>query len=130
MTCNSQWPEIVNNLPPTQTAEDRPDLVVRVFNAKFHRFLDDITKKHVLGKPVAWSWVIEFQKRGLPHVHCLFIMDPASQPTTLLLHLARIIMPIIIVLRMVESLLLRAFHLIIDGLFPTAQGYHYVQIAI
>ena len=32
MTCNPQWPEIVNNLPPTQTAADRPDLVVRVFN--------------------------------------------------------------------------------------------------
>ena len=82
MTCNPQWPEIVSNLPPTQTASDRPDLVVRVFNAKFHQFLDDVTKKHVLGKPVAWSWVIEFQKRGLPHAHCLFIMDPASQPTT------------------------------------------------
>lgn len=34
MTCNPQWPEIHDNLKPGQTAQDRPDLVSRVFRAK------------------------------------------------------------------------------------------------
>ncbi|XP_021979198.1 uncharacterized protein LOC110875310 [Helianthus annuus] len=31
MTCNPQWPEICDNLKPGQTAQDRPDLVSRIF---------------------------------------------------------------------------------------------------
>lgn len=33
MTCNPNWPEIVTELYPGQTAQDRPDLVTRVFRA-------------------------------------------------------------------------------------------------
>jgi hypothetical protein len=32
-------------------------------------------KKHMLGKVVAYTYVVEFQKRGLPHAHFLLIMD-------------------------------------------------------
>jgi hypothetical protein len=31
MTCNPRWPEITKNLAPGQTAQDRPDLVARIF---------------------------------------------------------------------------------------------------
>ncbi|XP_065679819.1 uncharacterized protein LOC136094133 [Hydra vulgaris] len=55
-TCNPKWREIVENLNPGQTANDRPDLVCR---------------HGVLGKVVSHVQVIEFQKRGLPHVHIL-----------------------------------------------------------
>jgi hypothetical protein len=53
-TCNPNWPEILNllqkdNLKPT----DRPDIVSRIFKAKFDEFLKDLTKRHVLGKVVA-----------------------------------------------------------------------------
>ncbi|KAI3725246.1 hypothetical protein L1987_65027 [Smallanthus sonchifolius] len=34
MTCNPQWPEICDNLKAGQTAQDRPELVSRVFRAK------------------------------------------------------------------------------------------------
>ena len=47
-TCNPTWPEIVENLMPGQTAQDRPDLVARVFNLKvclIHRYVD-IGKLH------------------------------------------------------------------------------------
>ncbi|KAK9073844.1 hypothetical protein SSX86_006438 [Deinandra increscens subsp. villosa] len=33
MTCNPNWPEICDNLKPGQTAQDRADLVSRVFHA-------------------------------------------------------------------------------------------------
>ncbi|XP_065661740.1 uncharacterized protein LOC136084776 [Hydra vulgaris] len=70
-TCNPKRREIVENLNPGQTANDRPDLVCRVFKMKLKFFLEDIFKHGVLGKVVSHVQVIEFQKRGLPHVHIL-----------------------------------------------------------
>ena len=52
---------------------DRPDLMARVFKLKRRSLLDDILKNGYLGKPAAHMYVIEFQKRGLPHVHILVI---------------------------------------------------------
>ena len=78
-TCNPRWPEIVDNLFPGQTASDRPDLVSRVFNMKVKMLMDDIHKRFVLGKTVANVYVIEFQKRGLPHVHMLIHLDEADK---------------------------------------------------
>jgi len=82
MTCNPLWPEILAELLPGQTAQDRPDLVVRVFKLKLNALLHDLTKKMVLGRAVAFVYVIEFQKRGLPHAHILLILQPADKPHT------------------------------------------------
>ncbi|XP_035838840.1 uncharacterized protein LOC110906363 [Helianthus annuus] len=76
MTCNPKWPEICDNLHVGQTATDRPDLVSRVFRAKLEDLKDQLFKKHVLGEVKAYVYVIEFQKRGLPHAHFLLIMYP------------------------------------------------------
>ncbi|XP_065650298.1 uncharacterized protein LOC136078455 [Hydra vulgaris] len=70
-TCNPKWREITENLYPVQTANDRPNLVIRVFKLKLNSLLNDIFKHGVLGKVVTHVQVIEFQKRGLPHVHIL-----------------------------------------------------------
>ena len=70
-TCNPKWCEITENLYPGPTANDRPDLVIRVFKLKLNNLLNDIFKHSVLGKVVTHVQVIEFQKRGLPHVHIL-----------------------------------------------------------
>lgn len=78
-TCNLSWPEIQRELLFGQTANDRPDLCSRVFNLKLKCLLEDITKKHVLGKVVAYVYTIEFQKRGLPHAHILLIPDRAEK---------------------------------------------------
>jgi len=67
---------------PGKTATDRPDLTVRVFQLKLQALLDDIIKNSVLGKVIAYTWVIEFQKRGLPHAHILLILDAASKIKT------------------------------------------------
>jgi hypothetical protein len=61
-----------------QIAKDRPELVTRVFSLKLDALLKDI-KAGVLGNVIAKIWVIEFQKRGLPHVHILLILDEASK---------------------------------------------------
>ncbi|XP_057310488.1 uncharacterized protein LOC130648452 [Hydractinia symbiolongicarpus] len=70
-TCNPNWPEVKDNLFPGQSPCDRPDLIARVFNLKLRELLADIHTRGVLGKTIAYVHVIEFQKRGLPHVHML-----------------------------------------------------------
>ena len=42
MTANPKWPEVTNALLPGQTAQDRPDLVSRVFHLKKKHLLDMI----------------------------------------------------------------------------------------
>ncbi|XP_065642205.1 uncharacterized protein LOC124814644 [Hydra vulgaris] len=76
-TCYSKWREITENLNPGESATDRADLVCRVFKTKLKCFLGDIFKHRVLGKVLSHAQVIEFQKRGLPHVHILlhFVND-------------------------------------------------------
>ncbi|XP_065682370.1 uncharacterized protein LOC100211009 [Hydra vulgaris] len=60
-----------------ESATDRPDLVCRVFEMELKCFLGDIFKHGVFGKVVSHVQVIEFQKRGLPHLHILlhFVND-------------------------------------------------------
>jgi hypothetical protein len=77
-TCNPKWKEITDALLLGQIAKDRPELVTRVFSLKLDALLKDI-KAGVLGNVIAKIWVIEFQKRGLPHVHILLILDEASK---------------------------------------------------
>jgi hypothetical protein len=73
-TCNPNWKEILDQLGPGETSNDRPDIVTKVFRVKLADFLDDLTKRAVLGKVVSWCYVVEFQKRGLPHAHILLIL--------------------------------------------------------
>ena len=82
MTANPNWKEITANLRPGETAADRPDLVARVFQAKLQMLLKLLTKDHFLGHAVGWTFVIEFQKRGLPHAHILLIVRSEDKPVT------------------------------------------------
>ncbi|KIJ43427.1 hypothetical protein M422DRAFT_253306 [Sphaerobolus stellatus SS14] len=82
ITANPQWPEIVRELLPGQTASDRPDLVARVFALKLKRLRYLIADKGYLGKMVAFMLSIEYQKCGLPHAHQLDFIDLQDQPKT------------------------------------------------
>ena len=81
-TCNPKWPEITAALQPQQTAADRPDLCARVFKLKLDVLLNDLTVKNVLGRVIGSVYVVEFQKRGLPHAHILLILAPEDRPRT------------------------------------------------
>ena len=77
MTTNPHWKEIEDQLLPNQTAYDRPDLVARVFQMKKDALIDYIYKHGIFGRAVAYVYTIEFQKRGLPHIHLLiFLKEP------------------------------------------------------
>jgi len=88
MTCNPKWPEIQDQLlwevhPPPganyqrrrQAASDRPDIVARVFEQKKNACLKEI-QDGKFGRVVAIFYTIEFQKRGLPHMHSLIFLHP------------------------------------------------------
>lgn len=67
MTCSPDWIEIKSQLLPGQTAADRPDIVVRVYQQKMAMLMEIIRK--CFGPLVYYIRVREFQKRGFPHDH-------------------------------------------------------------
>ncbi|XP_019225161.1 PREDICTED: uncharacterized protein LOC109206760 [Nicotiana attenuata] len=74
MTCNPSWTEIKEHLWSTDEAQNRPDLITRVFRAKIEELKTDILKQNIFGKVVAFMYTVKFQKRGLPHAHFLIIL--------------------------------------------------------
>nr|XP_016442786.1 PREDICTED: uncharacterized protein LOC107768197 [Nicotiana tabacum] len=82
MTCNTEWVEIQEELCEGQLPQDRPDLVTRVFRAKLQDLKDQIFNKEIFGPIAAHVFVIEFQKRGLPHIHLLVILKEGHKITT------------------------------------------------
>ena len=82
MTANPNWPEIQEALEPGETANDRPDIVARVFYMKWNQLKNDIAKHHVLGFCLGIKSVHEFQKQGMPHGHLIAILAKRDQPRT------------------------------------------------
>ncbi|KAL6519577.1 hypothetical protein OROHE_017397 [Orobanche hederae] len=82
MTCNTKWPEIKEALEfmPGVRPEDCPDLLARIFKLKLEQLLDEIRNKNIFGTCIEILYVIEFQKRGLPHVHMLIWLHPDDRP--------------------------------------------------
>ena len=80
MTANGQWKVIKKQLHRGETYHDRPDIVTRVFCQKYKELIDDIEKKHIFGVAKSIVYTIEFQKRGIPHVHILVIIERQDRP--------------------------------------------------
>ena len=76
-TCNPKWPEITLFLEfiEGQKVDDRPDIVARIFRIKLDELLHDLRNKSHFGKVIAIVYIIEFQKRGLPHAYILLFLD-------------------------------------------------------
>ncbi|XP_047268003.1 uncharacterized protein LOC124898400 [Capsicum annuum] len=82
MTCNPNWVEIKENLIEGQLPQDRPDLVTKVFREKLQDLKDQIFKKKIFGPIAAHVFIVEFQKRGLPHIHLLLILEQGYKITS------------------------------------------------
>ncbi|KAL3627784.1 hypothetical protein CASFOL_029147 [Castilleja foliolosa] len=72
-TCNVKWPEISRHVERigATAAQDRPDIIARVFRIKVQQFLQFMKSDKTFGEVAAHLYTIEFQKRGLPHCHTL-----------------------------------------------------------
>ena len=78
-TANPKWPDIVDSMKD-QAPNERPDVIARVFKMKLNELLDDLKTK--LGHQVCRIYVVEFQKRGLPHAHIVVILKEGDRPMT------------------------------------------------
>jgi hypothetical protein len=74
LTCNPHWPEIAAALPAGAKWKHHIDVVERVFMIKLRQFIQDIVKDEIFGEVKAFVYRIEWQARGLPHAHMLFIL--------------------------------------------------------
>jgi hypothetical protein len=81
-TANPRWIEIQRELLPGPNASDRPDLVARVFDMKVKELLNDLKVKQIFGSYKGLVRTIEYQKRGLPHLHLLLFLDSDSNYDT------------------------------------------------
>ncbi|KAK1395279.1 hypothetical protein POM88_014335 [Heracleum sosnowskyi] len=59
---------------------DAPDIVSRVFKLKLDQLIDLIKNKNYFGRCIGVMHIIEFQKRGLPHVYMLVWLHPNDRP--------------------------------------------------
>ncbi|KAG3056940.1 hypothetical protein PI125_g25478 [Phytophthora idaei] len=71
----------MEKIPDGQTAQDRPDIVARVWQLKLGAELKDLDEG-ALGRVHARIYAVEFQKRGLPHTHILVILAEEDKPRT------------------------------------------------
>ena len=63
VTANKKWPEIQRELRPGQTAEERQDIIARVFALKIKRIKEALFKHGVFGRRVAHLYTVEWQKK-------------------------------------------------------------------
>ena len=82
MTCYPNWPEILAELKDVTNEAEKLTIIARIFRLKLRALLVDILKNQVFGKVKAYMYVVEFQKRGLPHADILLILDEHSKPRT------------------------------------------------
>ncbi|KAK8809606.1 hypothetical protein WA158_000549 [Blastocystis sp. Blastoise] len=75
MTCNPNWPEILESLEEGQQPWMRPDIVDRVFYIKLKILTHLITNFKVFGEVKCLCYSIEYQKRGMPHAHILITLE-------------------------------------------------------
>lgn len=73
MICIPNWVEIKEELRPGKLPQERPDLVTRVFRHKLQYLDYNIFKKEIFGPIATHVLVVEFHKRGLPHIHLLLL---------------------------------------------------------
>ncbi|GMF16149.1 unnamed protein product [Phytophthora fragariaefolia] len=82
ITCSPTWGEIQEKIPDVnQSAQDRPDVVARVYQMKLAAVRKDLDEG-VLGRVQNRIYEVAFQKRGLPHAHILAILVEEDKPRT------------------------------------------------
>ena len=81
MTANPKWSEIQDQVPTGISPQGCPDIVDCVFHQKKKKLIKLLEKDQVFGKMRAYTYMIEFQKRELPHCHLLVFLNGDSRAT-------------------------------------------------
>lgn len=70
-TCNPTWKDVTDALFSGQKPHNRHDIIARVFHIKVKKLMALLTKGKLFGEVRCYMYSVEWQKRGLPHVHIL-----------------------------------------------------------
>ena len=62
MTCNPNWPEIIDDLIDRREVQNRLALLARVLHSNFEMLKDQLFKKCIFGEIPAYTYVIDYQK--------------------------------------------------------------------
>jgi len=82
-TCNPRWKDITDALLPGQKSHDRHDIIARVFHLKVKKMMALLNKGSLLGGVRCFMYSVEWQKRGLPHIHILLWLEQRIFPDTI-----------------------------------------------
>jgi len=86
MTANPNWPEVRAMLPEGQSANERPDLIARVFQQKVFELIEKLgTAQYLFPTHQGVEWLVytvEWQQGGLPHIHMAVRLEISSPMTT------------------------------------------------
>ncbi|GFU67565.1 ATP-dependent DNA helicase [Trichonephila clavipes] len=83
LTCNPKWSEIVDLLNQGQKSHDRHDVIARVFRVKVKHMMRLLTKGCIFGNVRCHMYTVEWQKRGLPHIHILLWLKEKIRPESI-----------------------------------------------
>ncbi|XP_043468040.1 uncharacterized protein LOC122502180 [Leptopilina heterotoma] len=75
ITTNPKWNEITSLLTNDQSAQDRHDVISRVFHLKLKCLIAVLKKGKIFGAVRCFTYSVEWQKRGLPHAHILLWLE-------------------------------------------------------
>ncbi|KAE8739271.1 hypothetical protein FOCC_FOCC015231 [Frankliniella occidentalis] len=81
ITANAKWDEITQSTHPDNPSGE-PAVISRVFQLKLLELLRDLKSGAFFGKKAYIIYVIEFQKRGLPHAHVAFRVENGAMQTS------------------------------------------------
>ncbi|KAI9092213.1 hypothetical protein K1719_027713 [Acacia pycnantha] len=79
-TCNPMWPEITRHCDQDGLKPcDRPEILSRIFNLKLHKLMRTLKDEKIFGSIKSNVYTVEFQKRGLPHVHIILWLSESDK---------------------------------------------------
>ncbi|KAE8739270.1 hypothetical protein FOCC_FOCC015230, partial [Frankliniella occidentalis] len=81
ITANAKWEEIRQSTHPDNPSGE-PAVINRVFQLKLLELLRDLKSGAFFGKKAYIIYVIEFQKRGLPHAHVAFRVENGAMQSS------------------------------------------------
>ncbi|XP_021741311.1 uncharacterized protein LOC110707591 [Chenopodium quinoa] len=87
---NPNWPKIKKELAPGELAQNRPDLVARIFHAKLIALKKQIMEEKIFGEVAALIYVVEFQSIKDPAAFDKFVA--AEIPSTKNPHLREVVL--------------------------------------
>lgn len=82
-TYHPKWIAIESFLHYGQKPQDRHDVIATVIHLKVKKLIDLLTKGSIFSPCRCYMFTVEWQKRGLPHMHVLLWLRDRIMPTNI-----------------------------------------------